>query len=241
MMSKPHETTLEARVAALEWAQRRRKRMLSGLLALAALTSSATLAAQTNWAPPGFHVFSAGTPAVADEVNHNFRWVIENTPPPGTVVAYMGKEVPSGWLACEGQEVQRDNYPRLAKALGDTWDAASSSSQLLLPDLRGQFLRGLDSARGLDPDGDTREIGSEQGYALENITGTLNRVAADTVDSSPLFQANRVRGADMNVSSATSGTADVLNTYDFDVSRTDVSTSSETRPTNVAVRFIIKY
>jgi microcystin-dependent protein len=54
--------------------------------------------------------------------------------PVGTIIAYMGKEEPDGWLFCDGKPVGRE-YKELRKMVGPT-----------TPDLRGRFLRGLDQS-----------------------------------------------------------------------------------------------
>ena len=61
--------------------------------------------------------------------------------PIGTIVAYFGTDIPSGWALCDGQ----DN-PNESKI---TIDADSSRGGIQLPDLRAKFIRG--SARTESP------------------------------------------------------------------------------------------
>ena len=49
------------------------------------------------------------------------------------------------------------------------WNAADGTNGT--PDLRGEFIRGVDSGRGLDAG---RTLGSPQGDAIRNITGELS-------------------------------------------------------------------
>ncbi len=51
-----------------------------------------------------------------------------------------------GWLECTGQALDRDRFPELYEAIGDTWGAAPKG-RFLLPDLRGFFLRGWETRR----------------------------------------------------------------------------------------------
>ena len=54
-------------------------------------------------------------------------------------LAYPKSTPPSGYLAMMGQAISESTYPKLYALYGAT-----------LPDLRGQFLRGLDYGRGID-------------------------------------------------------------------------------------------
>ncbi|WP_319779088.1 tail fiber protein [Maridesulfovibrio sp.] len=71
--------------------------------------------------------------------------------PIGGVIPYRGSSVPDGWLECNGQSTA--GYPELAAVVGAN-----------VPDLRGEFIRGLDSGRGIDAG---RTLGSSQEDAME--------------------------------------------------------------------------
>ncbi len=51
-----------------------------------------------------------------------------------------------GWIACEGQSLDNDQFPELAAVLktsaGSTWGSADKNNVFNIPDLRGVFLRG---------------------------------------------------------------------------------------------------
>jgi hypothetical protein len=127
--------------------------------------------------------------------------------PPGTIVAFGGTNIPSGWLLCDGRPLTNAMFPNLFAAIGTSWgDGTLDSSGVAenppnpatdfnLPDLRGMFLRGvnanLTNALWTDPDATLRTnryggnagnaVGSIQDDALQNVTGTIgdfNRVAA---------------------------------------------------------------
>lgn len=71
--------------------------------------------------------------------------------PAGTLMYFAGGTAPNGWLVCDGSAVSRTTYADLFAAIGTTYGAGDGSTTFKLPDLRGVFLRGLDSGRGLDP------------------------------------------------------------------------------------------
>ena len=77
----------------------------------------------------------------------------------GSVQAFAMTTPPSGFLKCNGQLVSRVTYSALFAAIGTTYGAGDGSTTFNLPDLRGEFIRGLDDGRGVD---DSRGIGTAQ-------------------------------------------------------------------------------
>jgi len=80
--------------------------------------------------------------------------------PAGSVITYAGNTAPAGWLKCNGAAISRSTYSALFAVVGSTYGAGNGSSTFNLPDLRGEFVRGWDDARGVDA---TRAIGTAQG------------------------------------------------------------------------------
>lgn len=76
--------------------------------------------------------------------------LIQNLQPAGQVVAFARQTPPTGWLVCDGSAVSRTTYARLFEALGTTFGAGNGSTTFNLPDLRGEFIRGIDAGRGVD-------------------------------------------------------------------------------------------
>lgn len=70
--------------------------------------------------------------------------------PSGSITAFAGASAPSGWLICNGAEVSRSTYSNLFAVVGTTYGAGDGSTTFKLPDLRGEFIRGLDNGRGVD-------------------------------------------------------------------------------------------
>jgi microcystin-dependent protein len=71
-----------------------------------------------------------------------------------------------GWLVCDGRTLRREDYPDLYnKVIKDTWGAGDGATTFKIPDLRGQFLKGLDDMKsdeggaGRDLDDPNRKIG----------------------------------------------------------------------------------
>ena len=93
------------------------------------------------------------------------------TSPPGTVVAFAGETAPTGWLICDGSLLNRSEHPRLFQAIGTAWGAPDGNT-FYLPDLRGRFIRGVDSASGRDPDAQQRVAAALNGNTGDRV-GTL--------------------------------------------------------------------
>lgn len=84
--------------------------------------------------------------------------------PPGTLIHYAGRTVPSGWLIANGANVSRKDYAALFAAIGTTYGAGDGSTTFGLPNLNGRFLEGTTS---------TSEVGTYKSAGLPNITGTI--------------------------------------------------------------------
>lgn len=70
--------------------------------------------------------------------------------PTGSILHFAAATAPTGWLKANGAEVSRTTYADLYAVIGDTYGAGDGSTTFLLPDLRGEFVRGWDDTRGID-------------------------------------------------------------------------------------------
>lgn len=70
--------------------------------------------------------FSANTPAIADDINNNFKKVADFTVPVGGIIMWTGANVPPGWALCNGQSVGGVTTPDLRGkfVVGSTYSAA---------------------------------------------------------------------------------------------------------------------
>lgn len=79
--------------------------------------------------------------------------------PASSVVYFPRTSAPSGWLKANGAAISRTAYADLFAAIGTTFGAGDGINTFNLPDLRGEFVRGLDDGRGVDTG---RVLGSAQ-------------------------------------------------------------------------------
>ena len=158
------------------------------------------------------------------------EWV-ELLPPAGSILITAANFPPDGYLRANGAAVSRTAYADLFAAIGTFFGAGDGSTTFNLPDLRGEFIRGWDNGRGVDP---WRAFGSWQGDAIRNITGTFEGNVNDGQGAKT--GAFYYTGANYNGGDASGGGGII----GFDASRV-VPTANENRPRNVALLACIKY
>lgn len=170
--------------------------------------------------------------------------------PYGGVVPFAGQPgaIPTGYRLCNGDGVGIKNYPNLFAAIGYAWGGAGDV--FYLPDLRGQFIRGVDHGAGVDPDATSRtakiaggatgaNVGSYQDDAFQchghegSITSkTLNTTTTTTTHRGSrvvLASASLVDGSDIDLSSGALVETDCG----------EPRSSNETRPSNAYVNYLI--
>lgn len=77
----------------------------------------------------------------------------------GMIAFFARSTPPTGWLRANGATISRATYPDLFAAIGANWGGGNGTT-FVLPDLRAEFIRGLDDGRGGDPG---RLLGTPQG------------------------------------------------------------------------------
>lgn len=170
--------------------------------------------------------------------------------PVGVVECFARAAAPGGWLACDGAAVSRTTYADLFAAIGTAFGAGDGSTTFTLPDLRGEFVRGLDSGRGVDA---ARVLGTAQDWATgapKAKSQDAKRLKNDGTLGTAFDAPSRVNTA---IGFARTGSASdpVINTIslpslmDKSDHETDLlgvaSGDPETRPRNVALLYCIKY
>jgi len=192
-------------------------------------------------------------------------WQAVQGVPSGSVFTHASTTLPSGYLECNGASVSRSTYAALFSAIGTTW-GSSGGSVFNVPDLRGEFIRGFDNSRGVDSG---RSFASSQGsqYTQHNHSasgtssvsdpghrhkGQSQTASGSVADGLSVWVNDRAIG---NYGSGGDQGGGPLGTRDFLTNETtgvSVSTSvtvnnaggtgnsSETRPRNISMIYIIK-
>jgi len=138
-----------------------------------------------------------GESITIQNVTGNDWWVVSDTrdkTPVGTIIAVGHSPTgwPAGYYSCNGDAYDRTSViaAELYAVIGTNW-GAPNATQFNVPDLRGVFLRGVDSGRNLDPDRNSRTSsttnsatgdapGSYQASALASHTHTFNGSSTTT-------------------------------------------------------------
>lgn len=136
--------------------------------------------------------------------------IMMNAVPIGTVISFYGPVAPVGYIPCNGQTINSGTFPDLVTFLGGTTSA-------VVPDLRGEFLRGWDNGRGVDIG---RNIRSTQADDFKSHTHAQTYGATSVGGAVALFTTNVTTGTTSSFTQSVGGV--------------------ETRPRNVAVLYCIK-
>lgn len=182
-------------------------------------------------------IFKSDTLSIRDNNSNNiwqaFTGMIVGFACPPTIDSL--DNVPAGWFFCDGSAVSRITYSTLFDTIGTYWGEGDGSSTFNLPDLRGEFLRGIDEGKGVDAD---RLFASSQ-------SEDLGQHDHSSVDSS-LSQSYRLINtfdaggqAYWSFARETIGFGTVYTIFE-NLGRTS-SVGSESRPRNISISYCIKY
>ena len=172
--------------------------------------------------------------------------------PTGSIFCMAATSVPTGYVKCNGASYARSGtYAALFAVIGTTYGAVDSS-HFNVPDLRGEFVRGLDDGRGIDSG---RQIGSSQGGAFQSHDHDADANASSSV-TDPGHRHTLFGGDDDANSGNKVPTGDTQNEFLDNNSVQDATTGisvntsvtididneggSETRPRNLAMLYVIK-
>ena len=139
--------------------------------------------------------------------------------PVGSPIPWPQTTAPSGFLVCNGQSFNKTTYPLLASAYPSG----------TLPDLRGEFIRGLDFGRNIDSG---RAVLSSQSDAIRDITGTIQGV---NVSGNGVFGDREL----ISTNATPHGGGKDQYSMTFKASNV-VPTASENRPRNIAFLYIVR-
>lgn len=162
-------------------------------------------------------------------------WMVD-TPPPG-----------GRWLIMDGSSISTVQYPDLYAVLGGTYGENTTNNTFRLPDMRGQFVRGVSPLNGKDP-GPRGTRGDGQGGV--GVVGTTqnDQIPTHTHQYEDTIVTYVLNKQIVNVDIG-SEDRDVLNdentnivgtTTTFTKTTNPSGTGNEVRPCNIAAYYIIK-
>lgn len=137
--------------------------------------------------------------------------------PSGAVAYFAMNSAPTGWLKANGAAISRTTYADLFAVIGTTFGVGDGTTTFNLPDLRGEFMRGWDDARGVDSG---RTFGSSQSDAFKSHNHS-SKVTLAAANAAAMWAVDAGGGTQISNITSTGG--------------------SETRPRNIALLACIKY
>lgn len=178
------------------------------------------------------------------------------TVPIGTILSYGGRResIPDGWLLCNGEHwLSKEKYLDLFTAIGYAWGKSANNPNVFkIPDLRGQFLRGVDYGKGLDPDTAHRkngesiaDVGSFQNDATK-MPGNSFKTKMGGKHQHNLSPYHKIwvdkhmKKEGGEISQAGPSFGEILTNFHDGHKHEIVGGDTETRPKNAYVNFIIR-
>lgn len=163
--------------------------------------------------------------------------VADRLMPAGSVIHTAAAVAPVGFLKANGAAVSRATYAALFAAIGTTYGPGDDVTTFNLPDLRGEFLRGLDDGRAVDAD---RILGSAQSSQVGQ-----HNLPVRTSDYGAATAAIWFSSKTALAGGVATGNSDSWEGYGDLGTETDHSNTvlpgQETRPRNIALLACIKY
>ncbi len=175
----------------------------------------------------------AASAKVADSVvweNVSGRPDLSALIPPGTIIHYAGRTVPSGWLICNGANVSRTDYAALFAAIGTIYGTGDGVTTFGLPNMGGRFLEGTTY---------TGSVGTYHSAGLPNITGYFsNNGDGRSENSSGSFTNNTSVTRSHSGNNANEGRG-----FDFSASKSSsfYGQSSTVKPPAMSALVLIKF
>lgn len=172
----------------------------------------------------------------------------------GSVIIWAAEAVPTGYLECAGQTLTISAYPALFNVIGNRY-GGDGVTTFKLPDYRGEFLRGWDHGRGLDPNSGSRtnsgngttgdHVGTNQGASVRGSDlGSVTLQFASIKDSAgtPIALDTALNNGSMTGMEvgSQSGIYRSPPAPPFNLTSPINNSNQETRPVNINVMYIIK-
>ena len=178
----------------------------------------------------------------AQSIQEQVRESYDNVPI-GTIMAYAGsvevfnQHLNGDFLICNGDTVNRQDYPKLFYVIGTNWGGTGTLT-FIIPDLRGKFLRGMDMGSGYDPDVNQR-TNINGSATLGDQVGSYQPDATRVPNSTFSVAVHQSGQGNFPGSNRHSGYYDTA-PYGHNKSITVSGGDRETRPKNASVIFIIR-
>lgn len=158
--------------------------------------------------------------------------------PIGSIIPYLGGEVPYGWLLANGASVLRSQYNKLFALIGTKFGTVDEA-HFNLPNLHHRFIEGTTSLS---------EVGSYVEAGLPNIEGYLNSANLGDIDAGYVLswngalRPNRVRNGRI-VATQENNNYVITDDANFDASKSNAlfGSSDTNQPKSLRGYLLIRY
>ena len=152
--------------------------------------------------------------------------------PASTVIYVAQNTAPTGYVKANGAALSRTTYADLFAAIGTTFGSGDGSTTFNVPDLRGEFIRAWDDARGVDSG---RSFGSAQAHRTEDLYAQVagNYPYTRLKNTSTPYWTSNYRDDDYGANEGAVGQSKGAGV--------EPRNTGETRPRNIALLACIKY
>jgi microcystin-dependent protein len=158
---------------------------------------------------------------------------------PGAIQFFPTSSAPTGYLKANGAAVSRTTYAALFAAIGTAAGAGDGATTFNVPDLRGEFVRGLDDGRGVDS---ARVLASAQaGQNLSHTHTTDSQGAHTHTVPTALAGQSGSTAAPQRIWDSAAGTAATTSSAGAHTHTAAAAGGTEARPRNVALLACIKF
>lgn len=153
------------------------------------------------------------------------------------MVAFGEGSIPSGWLICDGAEINRTTYATLFSAIGTTFGVGNGSTTFNVPDLRGRAIAGKDDMGQGSANTVTNSAADSLGGTMgaETHTLTSDEMPAHTHEQRSGSGSGGVDGFDVTASYTGNATDNDVNT-----SSTGGGSAHNNMQPTIFLNFIIK-
>lgn len=152
--------------------------------------------------------------------------------PIGTIYAFAGNDIPTGYLPCNGSAISRETYADLFAVIGTTYGSGDGSTTFNLPNLTDKFIQGSDTA------------GTVKSAGLPNISGTVGAfVTANKAGPglrTGVFK-QTLSGSEIARSGPNSSLGNTNIVFYASDSNSIYGNSTTVQPPALTMRYIIKY
>jgi microcystin-dependent protein len=104
-----------------------------------------------------------------------FWKILQQGPPPGSLLDFAGTSAPPGWLMCDGSAVSRTTYANLFAAISTTWGIGDGVTTFNIPDFRRRVAVGSGGGGTADLGNAVGNVGGQEAHVL-----TTNEMPAHT-------------------------------------------------------------